>query len=153
MKVSKWHNFRVPSILQTCRQIRNEAAAIFYTRNTFNIQMRNHKGDDLLRWLQMDLPGALSRRNVQVRTRLSMFGSTNWKNMMEWLKICHKKGLTEDVCELLESEEDYIGRLGQRRQDMLRRTSYAATTVHELREEGWRKVEQQLNRMRSQTNP
>lgn len=29
--------WRAPSLLQTCRQVRNEASAIYYSRNIFNM--------------------------------------------------------------------------------------------------------------------
>lgn len=88
------HGFEEPMLLITCKDIRKEAATIFYAENTWKVDAKDYKISTYLRWLR--IVRAVCKRNEVLfsvaMSQTTTYGSynPNWTNLVEWLKAFHK---------------------------------------------------------------
>jgi hypothetical protein len=69
-----------PSLLPTCRQIRQEAMEIYYQESEFHIMMVNYVSTTLQKWCKS------SKQRASCNLYFHIFQSHNWSNLMEWVK-------------------------------------------------------------------
>lgn len=78
--------FKESSLLQCCRQLREEAQPVFFKENEFRIVILICKLEPALaHWFWLDgIPD--HSRELDCETR----GSIRWRNIMKWLKLYHE---------------------------------------------------------------
>lgn len=90
-KLTKQHH-RYPKLLAICKQIRAEAAQIYYGENDFNVGIINCDGAWLGDWTTTAwtmLPLTHDENSKSFKTNVRMRGDTKWQNLIQWLKVIH----------------------------------------------------------------
>lgn len=80
-----------PSLLNTCRQIRHEAAGIYFEENSFDFEINDNNAHVYIDWCSKS-PRHLDAPN----TNFSLEKSRNWCNTLAWLKA-HWEGCCQGV--------------------------------------------------------
>ena len=75
-----------PGLLQTCRVIRKEAITIYYQENRFVFDVEDFDVSEYVEWFR-------TKRQYHPETCLEMDPSTNWENLLVWLKVFFQKGI------------------------------------------------------------
>ena len=82
--------FEIPSILQSCRQIRNEAAQLYFKQNRFVLDLQNCNVEFLREWMAMAVRyvGASSTHHKSPACEYTYYCvSQNRKNILEWCRL------------------------------------------------------------------
>lgn len=69
-----------PGLLRTSKALRNEAIGIFYEENVFHVPVGEFDHSTLMRWMNS------SPFRAKQTTKVLLSPSTNWANLMKWLK-------------------------------------------------------------------
>ena len=80
IKISDQHKPQEPGILQVNQQIRREATDIYYFENTFKLVIEDYDTTTMQKWFQS------SDKRKHCRQVYGVHQSTNWKNLLVWLK-------------------------------------------------------------------
>jgi len=121
-----------PTLLQTCRRIREEAASIYFEENTFAFYVTSLDVCRVTEWAD------LSEQHAQANQILAFVSQPNWANLLHWLELFYK-----DECAGF--EEPDADRLEQHPEGAI--VHHAFTMVGQLKEEPgmtWEKVRQLL---------
>lgn len=87
-------NLRIPSLLQTNRQLRHEALAIWLEDNRFRITVHRFEAHLCVTWntLVADMGASLGAGvKATPRVRLVVERSHNWKNLLDWCRHVHQR--------------------------------------------------------------
>jgi hypothetical protein len=83
VKYLKQDNCSEPALLQACKKMRNEALSMYRHRMKFELQLQDFQfGPQLGHWFWQPLK--------QDRFVLENEGRCDWRDFLEWLKMCHR---------------------------------------------------------------
>lgn len=100
-EISKEGGIPEPGLLAACKTIRDEAIAIYYKQNWFELTIDTFDSAPLVLWKAKKI-SMLKQYNLQLDDRIYVEWTTvrrNWKNFMLWMQRAHQ-GLVLDVSEL-----------------------------------------------------
>lgn len=88
-------SFHEPSILLASKQIRSEAAIIYYSEANFEVDTQDYDPTAAARFALTVSPYVSSRGEPRMSGTVSLTGarSSNWGNVMRWLKYIHEDKL------------------------------------------------------------
>lgn len=76
-------SFTEPGLLRTCKLIRHEAGPIFYTENTFEIEVRDYDSAAIVKWTKKEKNVAKEFKVEEMSARVSKGPQTpHWQNLV-----------------------------------------------------------------------
>lgn len=85
--------FQEPPLLLTCKEIRSEAAPLFFAENTFRVSTDEYKITAYLKWRQVVMAAEKRKEACTAatlkHTETEGSDSANWTNLVEWLRAVH----------------------------------------------------------------
>lgn len=85
-----YKRLRVPPLLQVCRQVRGEAAGMWFESNRFLHDVKHCDASLLIAWDRCC--SALGMFNSE--HAITIRGYADWNNLMQWCKACCNDGCT-----------------------------------------------------------
>ncbi|KAK0255139.1 hypothetical protein LTR91_019939 [Friedmanniomyces endolithicus] len=73
-------------LLRKTSQLRNEAASIYYSENTFRMEIRAMAGAEMAPFRRLQLR---YRKSMRSNFRYGLDDRVNWANLLEWMKAYH----------------------------------------------------------------
>ena len=128
-----------PPLLATCKQIRNEATAIFYRENDLVVDVGDYDSTPIMAVFHKHL--ASEKLGIMRRVINGIPRRPNWDNMVLWLFRTHKYGETLDLM-------SRIPRLGPPTHPRSAIVVHLFQLVLQLRDLPWTRVEHLLQEYR-----
>lgn len=121
-----------PALLRTTRQLRDEAASIYYSENLFVMKIHDMAGAEVVPFRHLLLR---YRTSVRGNFRVQLLTGVDWSNLLEWLKTYHGPQ-SSMKCYRPSSKGTYNsdGRI----------VAYAFDVVKRMKDDRWSKVEEVL---------
>jgi len=77
---------REPALLRAARQLRDEGASIYYSENTFVVDIHNMAGVEMMPFRHLL---RRYRKSVQDNFTCQLHPGVDWANLLQWLKSYH----------------------------------------------------------------